>query len=99
MDENELLTKIGQRITEVFAVAYPDAVLDTDMLAADLQLMVLHALRQLSGTGTRRLLVKGWVQVLRDVREGARGETLPGRDGEVARRSERGTQRNGDCGR
>jgi P-loop Domain of unknown function (DUF2791) len=77
MDESELLTKIGQRITEVFAVAYPDAVLDDELLTADLPLMVLHALRKLSGTGTRRLLVKGWVQVLRDVREGRKEKLTP----------------------
>lgn len=79
MNESELLTNIGQRITGIFAVAYPDAVLDADLLTADLRLMVQQALRQLSGTGTRRLLVKGWVQVLRDVREGRAEKLTPDR--------------------
>jgi hypothetical protein len=70
ISEGDLLTRIGQRITDVFRLAHPDANLDEQVLESDLKLMVFHALRQLSGTGTRRLLVKGWVQILRDLHEG-----------------------------
>jgi hypothetical protein len=73
--EPDLLTQIGQRITGIFRVAYPDFPEKVDFLDEDLKLIVSEVDRQgrFTGTGTRRLLVKGWVQVLCSVRDGRTG--------------------------
>jgi hypothetical protein len=68
--EDDLLTEIGQHITDIFRVAYPDFPEKVDFLNEDLKLTANEALRRFGGTQTRRLLVKGWVQVLRSVRDG-----------------------------
>jgi hypothetical protein len=70
IQETDLQRQIGERITEVFAVAYDDAPKDKLLLDANLRLVVAAAMKQHSGTGPRRLLVKGWVQVLRGMRDG-----------------------------
>jgi P-loop Domain of unknown function (DUF2791) len=71
--EPDLLTLIGQHITDIFRVAHPEFPEQVGFLDEDLKLTVNEALRQLGGTGTRRLLVKGWVQVLNSVRDGRTG--------------------------
>jgi hypothetical protein len=74
--EYDLLTQIGRRITDIFRIAYPDFPEAVDFLVEDLKLTVNETLRQLNISGRRRLLVKGWVQVLRSVQEGKRAVGL-----------------------
>lgn len=66
--EAELLLKIGERITAIFEIAYGKHIGD-DVLASNLKLVAEGALRQTGGDGTRRLLVKTWVQVLQESRD------------------------------
>ena len=66
--EQDLLVKIGERITSIYCTAYPEFTGDADLLCKNLQLIAAAAIRDTAGTGTRRLLVKTWVQALGDFR-------------------------------
>lgn len=69
MKELDLLSQIGERIGLVFTTAYDDAPEDKELMAANLQVVAEQVLKQTMGTGTRRLMVKTWVQVLQEGRE------------------------------
>ncbi len=67
--ELDLLTQIGERIETIFAIAYDDAPTDKKLLAKNRKVVAEEVLKRTMGTGTRRLLVKTWVQVLQEARE------------------------------
>lgn len=71
LKELDLLVLIGRRILDVFRIAYADAPADAnaDVLEKNLSLVAEQVLRQTMGSGTRRLMVKSWVQVLQQSRE------------------------------
>jgi hypothetical protein len=70
INELDLLTMIGGRITEVFRIAYDDAPADGDAISASLRCMAEQSLRQkMSGSGARRLMVTTWVRALQQFRE------------------------------
>jgi hypothetical protein len=61
---------IGERITEIFQVAYDDSSQDIGALKENLKCVADQALRQtMVGSGTRRLLVSCWVRTLHQFRE------------------------------
>jgi hypothetical protein len=68
--ELDLLQRIGKRINGIFRTAYPDMPDDEPLIKANLALVAEQVLRRTMGTGTRRLMVKTWVQVLKDARDG-----------------------------
>lgn len=68
--EIDLLEMIGNKITEVFSIAYEDAPQDEKILSGNLSRIAEQALRQtMVGSGTRRLLVSSWVRALQQFRE------------------------------
>jgi len=68
--ELDLLQMIGNKITEVFRIAYEDAPADGEQLKANLRCFAEQALRQtMVGSGTRRLMVSSWVRALQGFRE------------------------------
>ena len=69
LKELDLLVQIGKRILQVFRTAYDDAPGDEKLLGNNLKVVAEQVLKQTMGTGTRRLLVKAWVQVLQEARE------------------------------
>lgn len=66
--EVDLLKQIGSKITAIFGSAYEEFPSDDDHLPKNLHLVADAVLRDSMGTGSRRLLVKSWVQLLNDVR-------------------------------
>jgi hypothetical protein len=69
--EIDLLRQIGEKITAVFQIAFEDAPKDYEILERNLKTVADQVLKQaLVGSGTRRLLVKTWVQALQTFREG-----------------------------
>lgn len=69
LKELDLLRMIGLKIIEVFRVAFDDLPVDDAVLERNLQIVAEQVLRRTMGTGTRRLMVKSWVQLLQGVRE------------------------------
>lgn len=69
LKELDLLVQIGKRILQVFRTAYDDAPGDEKLIGNNLKVVAEQVLKQTMGTGTRRLLVKAWVQVLQEARE------------------------------
>lgn len=67
--EIDLLTQMGRRILDVFRVAYEDAPKDEKTIEKNLKVVAEAVLKQTMGTGTRRLMVKTWVQILKQGRE------------------------------
>lgn len=68
--ELDLLGMIGDKISDVFRVAYEDAPAQTDVLSTNLRRVAQRALRQtMVGSGTRRLMVITWVRALQQFRE------------------------------
>lgn len=68
--EIDLLEMIGNKITEIFSIAYEDAPQDDKILSANLSCIAEQALRHtMVGSGTRRLLVSSWVRALQQFRE------------------------------
>lgn len=65
--ELDLLQEIGEKITELFRIANPDSSLPTDSLSANLKQVCTAAIAVWGGTGTRRLLVRSWIQHLNDL--------------------------------
>ena len=71
--EHDLLQDIGKKITRLFCSAYDGFPCDAESLSPSLRLVAAAAIRASGGTGTRRLLVRSWVQHLKDVHiDGAR---------------------------
>jgi len=66
--ELDLLVKIGEKISDVFQIAYQPGWDDT-VLSSNLTMVAGLALKRTMGTGTRRLLVRTWVQVLQEGRD------------------------------
>lgn len=70
LKELDLLQMIGEKITEIFQVAYDDAPKEVAVLKDNLKCVAEQALRQtMVGSGTRRLLVSSWVRALQQFRE------------------------------
>ena len=68
--ELDLLRMMGEKITDVFRIAFEDAPGENDILAANLTCVAERALRQtMVGSGTRRLMVSTWVRALQQFRE------------------------------
>jgi hypothetical protein len=66
--ETDLLHQIGSKITEIFRAAYEDFPPEEERLTKTLDLVADAVVRDTMGSGTRRLLVKCWVQLLNDIR-------------------------------
>lgn len=68
--ELELLEMMGQKISEVFHVAFGDAPENCDLLRLNLHCVAEQALRHtMVGSGTRRMLVGAWVRALHEFRD------------------------------
>lgn len=67
--ELDLLAQIGTRIVEIFRVAFDVEMADGKTLEKNLKVVAHQVLKQTMGTGTRRLMVKTWVQILQQARE------------------------------
>ncbi len=68
--EIDLLKMMGEKITEVFAIAFEDAPPAGAVLSKNLTCVAERALRQtMVGSGTRRLMVSTWVRALQQFRE------------------------------
>lgn len=67
--ELDLLVSIGRKVAQVYDVAYGLTVMEEPFVADNLATVANAALRETMGTGTRRLLVKSWVEHLDSVRE------------------------------
>jgi hypothetical protein len=67
--ELDLLAQIGQRIYEVFRVAYEDVPVDDKLIDKNLKFLAQQVLKRTMGTGTRRLMAKSTVQVFEQARE------------------------------
>jgi hypothetical protein len=87
--ELDLLQDIGHKIADVFRIAYDDFPGDEARLDPSLSLIAVATIRDTGGTGTRRLLVRSWVQFLNDVRiDGLRELTASDAEALVAGASE-----------
>jgi hypothetical protein len=70
IDEIDLLREIGERITAIFRIAYDEIPNDDEALRKSVGVVAQETLRQtMVGSGTRRLMVKTWVQVLHEYRD------------------------------
>ena len=68
--EVDLLRMMGDKITEVFRIAFENGPETGDALSANLTCVAERALRQtMVGSGTRRLMVSTWVRALQQFRE------------------------------
>lgn len=67
--ELELLRQIGGKLRQIFQVASDYAIEDDSAFSSNLSVLAGACLRDTMGTGTRRLMVKSCVQMLRDARE------------------------------
>lgn len=68
--EQDLLKKIGERITELFQAAEGSKALDRELLKKNLKVTADAAYKHSMGTGTRRLFTKVWISVLKDSKNG-----------------------------
>jgi hypothetical protein len=66
--EIDLLTEISEKIAVLFRTAYEDFEADPDVLRENSRLIATAAIQKSGGTGTRRLLVRSWVQHLHDAK-------------------------------
>ena len=66
--ELDLLQSIGRKIADIFRLAYEDFPEDDETLEHNLPLVATAAIRDTGGTGTRRIMVRTWVQLLNDCR-------------------------------
>lgn len=66
--EIDLIQSIGRKITDICRIAYEDFPEDETTLEHNLPLVAAAAIRDTGGTGTRRLMVRTWVQLLNDFR-------------------------------
>jgi hypothetical protein len=66
--ELDLLQGIGRKITDICQIAYEDFPDDEATLEHNLPLVATAAIRDTGGTGTRRLMVRTWVQLLTNFR-------------------------------
>jgi hypothetical protein len=67
--EQQLLIEIARKVTIVYDVAYDTSMLDKSFIEQNLATVADAALRETMGTGTRRLLVKSWVEHLDGIRD------------------------------
>ena len=67
--EQQLLIEIARKVTIVYDVAYETSMLDKSFIERNLATVAEAALRETMGTGTRRLLVKSWVEHLDGIRD------------------------------
>jgi hypothetical protein len=68
--EENLLKDIGRKITSIFLVAHPDTDLDDDVVKKNLATVARETIRHsMVGSGTRRLFVKTWTDLLSDARD------------------------------
>lgn len=67
--EMELLNSIGRKVAQVFDVAYDLSVMSQAHMEDNLATVARAALQEEMGTGTRRLMVKSWVEHLDGVRD------------------------------
>jgi hypothetical protein len=75
--EQDLLVSIGRKVGQVYDVAYELSVMDKPFMEQNLATVADAALRETMGTGTRRLLVKSWVEHLDGIRAQAAQELTP----------------------
>jgi hypothetical protein len=68
IDEQQLLVQIARKVAQVYDVAYETSVLEKPFIEQNLATVATTALREEHGTGTRRLLVKSWVEHLDEIR-------------------------------